>query len=488
MPKILDQSQIRQKKLEKLSQLGMDAYPARVKRTHTCEEVFFEYEKLTKEKGITLVGRLRSIRLHGGSCFAHIEDGTGKIQVYFKKDTLGEKEYQLLTGFTDIGDFLEVTGKLFTTKKGEKTLMIEKAKIISKSLTPLPEKWHGLSDIEIRYRQRYLDLIANPEVKAIFRKRSLIIKFIREFLDGEGFIEVDTPILQSLPGGALAKPFKTHHDALNTDLYLRIAPELYLKRLIIGGFERVYEIGRCFRNEGIDRDHNPEFTQVEFYVAYQDYQWMMEFVEKLIVYLLEKVNKYLMIEYQGNQIDFTAPYPHLTFRDAVKKYVKINIDEYQDRDSLAKKAKEIGLKIDKTFGRGKILDQIYKEWVRPEIINPTFITDYPIELSPLAKKKHDNQNYTERFQLLAGGIELTNAFSEINNPLDQKERFEAQEKLRKAGDEETQRIDYDFLEALEYGMPPTTGIGIGIDRLVALLTNSHNLKEVILFPTLKPKK
>jgi len=488
MPRISDQSQIRKIKLKKLLNSGFNPYPARVKRTYTCEQALVEFDKLKEKINPTLVGRVRSIRLHGGSCFLHIEDGTAKIQIYLKKDKLGNKNYRFLTDTIDIGDFLEVTGQLFLTKKGEKTLLAKNVNIISKSLTPLPEKWHGLSDVEIRYRQRYLDLIANPEIKAIFQKRSLIIKTIREFLDSEDFIEVDTPILQSLPGGALAKPFKTHHETLNIDLYLRIAPELYLKRLIIGGFERVYEIGRCFRNEGIDRDHNPEFTQVEFYAAYQDYKWMMHFVEKLMVYLLEKVNKNLMIEYQGNQIDFTPPYPRLTFREAIKKYVKVDIDEYSDRESLVKKAKEIGLKIDKTFGRGKILDQIYKEWVRPEIINPTFITDYPIELSPLAKKKDGNDKYTERFQLLAGGAELTNAFSEINNPIDQKVRFEAQEKLRKAGDEETQRIDEDFLKALEYGMPPTAGIGIGIDRLVALLTNSHNIKEVILFPTLKPKK
>lgn len=483
-----DEHQARLEKLNKIRQQGFEPYPARVKRTHTCEQAIFLFDKLiAKKEKITLTGRLRAIRGHGGSTFVTIEDGTAQFQVYFKKDELAEHKYKLVQDLSDIGDFIEATGSLFLTKKGEKTLLAENFELLTKALLPLPEKWHGLSDVEIRFRQRYLDLIANPEVKQIFKIRSAIIKAIRQFLEEKDFLEVETPILQPLAGGATAKPFMTHHNALDIDMYLRVAPELYLKRLVVGGLEKVYEIARCFRNEGIDASHNPEFTQVEFYEAYADYNDLMKLIEELLPFILDKIGKKSVVEYEGQKIDFTPPYDRITFKDALKKYAKINIEDYPDRESLAKEAKKQGLKIEKSFGRGKILDELYKDFVRPKLIQPTFLTNHPIELSPLAKKVINDPNYVERFQLIAGGMELCQAYSELNDPTDQLARFTEQQELKKAGDEEAQPMDKDFVEALEHGLPPTAGLGMGIDRLVALLTNTHNIKEVILFPTLRPK-
>jgi len=488
MGRLEEEQKIRLDKLNKIQKSGRNPFPARTKRSHEIQQVIIDFGQIQKSGlAITLAGRIRTIRLHGGSCFCHIEDGSGKFQIYLKKDKIGEKLYNEYKSDIDIGDFIEITGSLFTTKRGEKTLLATNFILLSKSLLPLPEKWHGLTDTEIRYRKRYLDLISNEQIKKIFKKRSALIKSIRTILDNEGFIEVDTPILQSIPGGANAKPFKTHHNTLNTDLYLRIAPELYLKRLIIGGFEKVYEIARCFRNEGIDRDHNPEFTQVEFYAAYWDYQKMMKFTEKMISDIALTVNKQLTLKYGNNEIDFNPPYEKITFVKAIKKYANIDIDK-KDEKELIRITKKIKLKIDKSFNKAKILDEIFKELVRPNLIKPTFITEHPIELSPLAKKLENSPEYVERFQLLVAGTELCNAFSEINDPIDQKERFLMQERMRKSGDDEAQRIDTDFIEALSYGMPPTAGIGIGIDRLAAILADTHNIKEVILFPTLKPKK
>lgn len=487
MPHVSEEYANRLHKLTDAQKAGVLPYPARVDRTNTIEQVLAEFDDLIKKgKPVILVGRIRTIRLHGGSCFAHIEDGSGKMQIYLKLDEVGDKAYEQFNAIFDIGDFIEATGSLFITKRGERTLLVKKYRMISKSLSPLPEKWHGLSDVEIRYRKRYLDLIANPEVGEIFKKRAAIVRTIRKVLDDDGFLEVETPILQQIPGGANAEPFVTHHHALNTDLYLRIAPELYLKRLIVGGFAKVYEIARCFRNEGIDRDHNPEFTQVEFYAAYWDYLKMISFTEELIKELVEVANGKLVIEHDGQEVDFAPPYERVTFRKICQQYAKLDIDDF-DEVGLRKEAKARGVEVDKTFSRGKTLDAIFKDLVRPNIIKPTFIIDYPLELSPLAKKKEDNPKYVERFQLLAAGTELCNAFSELNDPLDQKERFEAQEKMRQAGDKEAQRIDTDYIEAMMYGMPPTAGIGIGIDRLSTMLCGAHNVKEVILFPTLKPK-
>ncbi|MFH1172912.1 MAG: lysine--tRNA ligase [bacterium] len=485
---INDERAARLNKLKAIRAKGFDPYPPRVKRTHTCEQANVFFDQLSEKKEtVSLVGRIKSIRAHGGSTFVHIADGTGKFQIYFKLDELGDRKYEFVKDLLDIGDFIEATGTLFLTKKQEKTLQAENFELLSKALLPLPEKWHGLSDIEIRFRKRYLDLIANPEVKQIFMARSAIIKAIRDFLEEQGFMEVETPILQPLAGGATAKPFITHHNALDIDLYLRVAPELYLKRLIVGGLEKVYEISRCFRNEGIDATHNPEFTQVEFYEAYADYNDHMKLMETLLPYILSRLSKSLVIEHDGQKIDFTPPYPRLTFKDGLQKYAQINLEDYPDRDSLAKVAKEKGLKIDKLFGRGKILDELYKDFVRPKLIRPTFWINHPIELSPLTKKMPDDPNYVERFQLVAGGLELANAFTELNDPTDQLERFSYQSELKDAGDEEAQPADQDFVEALEQGMPPTAGLGLGIDRLVALLTDTHNIKEVILFPTLRPK-
>ena len=478
------------KKLKKIRERGIDPYPSKAERTFFIKEVLERFNQLLKKKKeIILVGRIKSIRLHGGSCFADIEDGSAKIQIYLKKDQLGEEKYNFFTELIDLADFLQVKGKLYLTKRGEKTLLVDDFRLIAKSLRPLPEKWHGLKDIETRFRKRYLDLLSNPEVREIFRKRSLIIKLIRDFLDKRNFLEVETPILQPIPGGAAAKPFITHHNALDIDLYLRVAPELYLKKLIVGGFERVYEVARCFRNEGIDRAHNPEFTQIEFYQAYADYNDLMNLTEELISFLIKELNiKKGIIDYDGNKINLNPPYPKIDYRELMIKQLQLDLDKYPDQTSLFKKARELGVEVDKNAGRGKIIDNIFKELIRPKLINPIFLINHPVDLSPLAKRIPQRPNYVERFQLIIAGMEIVNAFSELNDPLDQGRRFQEQQKLLEKGDEEAQRIDKDFLEALEHGLPPTAGEGIGIDRLVALLTNSHNIKEVILFPTMRPEK
>ena len=492
MSNINNQIDERRDRLEKLKKIEkkINPFPTTAMRTHNNKEAALGFDDLAKkEEKVTLVGRIRSIREHGGSTFAHIEDGTGKIQIYIRKNEVGAENYQFFGDSFDVGDFIEATGTLFLTKKEEKTLMVSEYKMLSKALLPLPEKWHGLTDTEIRYRKRYLDLISNPQVKDIFIKRSLIIETIREFFLKRGFIEVDTPILQPIPGGATAKPFVTHHNALDTDLYLRVAPELYLKRLIVGGYEKVFEIARCFRNEGIDYSHNPEFSQVEFYQAYANYEDLMQLTEELIVTLVKKLHKGIKLEYEEHKITFKAPFSRLTFRQALIDYADIDLEDYPTQEGLMKITKTKGLKVDKSFGRGKLADELYKEFVRKKIINPTFIIDHPVELSPLSKKKEENPGYVERFQLvLGGGIELCNAFSELNDPIDQVARFHDQEKLKKAGDEEAQYFDENFVTALEHGMPPTAGEGIGIDRLVQVLTDSHNIREVILFPILKPNK
>ncbi len=424
MPTINELRKIRLQKLKAIKKAGIESYPATTKRTHCIREALDNFTELSKEKKkIVLAGRIRTIRVHGGSTFLHFEDGGGKIQAYLKQDKLGQKKYKFFLDNFDIGDFIEIKGILFKTKKGEKTLEVADFQILAKSLLPLPEKWHGLQDIEERYRKRYLDLIMNSEVRELFQKRSEIIKKIREFLDKNGFIEVETPILQPIPGGAMARPFKTHLNALNLPLYLRIAPELYLKRLLIGGFEKIYEIGRCFRNEGIDRNHNPDFTMLEWYAAYWDWEDLMKFTEKLM-----------------SQFGIPKNWDRVEYKDIVK-----NNDEKTAFQKLKK---------------------------------PTFVLHLPN--IPLAKRG-------QALQGVVGGIELIKAFTEQNDPIEQKKAFEKQEKLRKKGDKEAQRMDEDFLEALEYGMPPAAGFGLGIDRLVALLTNSHSLREVILFPTMKPK-
>jgi lysyl-tRNA synthetase class 2 len=478
---------IRLKKLEAIQKAGILAYPEKTKRTHKIEEVFEGFSQFSRlKKEIVLAGRICSLREHGGATFLHLEDGTGKIQAYFKKNRIGETGYKFFLNNFDIGDFIEIRGVLFKTKKGEKTIEAANFKILAKSLLPLPEKWHGLKEIEERFRKRYLDLIFNPEVKRKFETRAQIIKEIRDFLEKEGFLEVETPILQLIYGGAKARPFKTHHHALDIDLYLRIAPELYLKRLLVGGFEKVYEIGRVFRNEGIDRYHNPDYTNFEFYWAYADYKDLMRFTERMFENLLKTIFGKLEIIYEGKKINFKAPWPRIELSQLLKKYTKINIEEIHP-ELLKKKAGKLGIKVANGASKAEIADEIYKKFCRPKIQEPSFIIHYPLGFQPLAKALEKNPKKLANFQLVVSGWELVNAFSELNDPIEQRKRFEAQERFFKAGLEEAQRMDEDFLEALEYGMPPAAGFGMGIDRLVALLTDSHSLREIILFPTMRPR-
>jgi len=479
----------RLKKLEAIKKAGVLAFPERTKRSHTCQEVLKNFAKLSQlKKEVILVGRIRSKREHGKATFSHIEDGTDKIQAYFWEDRLGERGYQFFLDNFDIGDFIEVKGILFKTKTGEKTIEVRDFKILAKALLPLPEKWHGLKDVEERFRKRYLDLIFNKKVKEKFKQRCRIIKEIREFLEKEGFLEVETPILQPIYGGAKARPFKTHLNALDIDLYLRISPELYLKRLIIGGFEKVYEISRVFRNEGIDRSHNPDFTILEFYWAYSDYKNLMKFTERLFEDLLKKIFGKLEVKYEGRKINFKTPWPRIEFSQILRKYTKINLEEIH-LEALKKEAKKFGLEVGKGEQKPEIADRIYKKFCLPKIWQPTFIIHHPLGTFPLAKQLTEESSKLASFQLVAGGgWELVLGFSELNDPLEQRKRFEAQEKFFKEGLEGAQRMDTDFLEALEYGMPPATGFGMGIDRLGALLTDSHSLREIILFPTMRPRK
>jgi len=478
---------IRIKKLKKIEHFGFSAYPLTIKRTHKIADAlkgFASFSRLKKE--IILAGRLRLLRVHGGAAFIQIEDGTGIIQGFLKKNRLGEKSYKFFLDSFDIGDFIEIRGILFKTKKGEKTIEIADFNMLAKSLLPLPEKWHGLKDTEERFRKRYLDLIFNPEIKKKFELRSQIIQELRVFLEKQGFLGVETPILQPIYGGARAKPFKTHLNAMNMDLYLRIAPELYLKRLLIGGFEKVYEIGKCFRNEGVDRFHNPDFTMLEFYWAYADYKDLMKLTEQMFAHVLKKVFGKLEITYEGKKINFKAPWPRVEFFQVLKKITGINLEEI-NQQALAREAKKLGLKIEKGTPKAEIADEIFSKVCRSKIIKPTFVIHYPKGFQPLAKSLEKDSTKLANFQLVAGGTELLNAFSELNDPIEQRKRFEEQEKLFKKGFEEAQRKDKDFLEALEYGMPPAAGFGMGIDRLIVLLTNSHSLREVILFPTMKRK-
>ena len=476
-------------KLKKLRKAGVNPYPAVSSRTHMIGEAVDDFDKLAKEgKKLVLVGRVMAKREHGGSTFLDIEDGTARVQLFFKKDSLGEKDYQFFLETIDIGDFIEARGALFKTKQEEKTLLTTHYSLLTKSLLPLPEKWHGLQDVEEKYRKRYLDLLFNPELKAKFRERTRIVEHIRQFLIANGFMEVETPVLQTIPGGANAKPFKTHLNTLGMDLYLRIAPELYLKRLLVGGFERVFEIARNFRNEGMDREHNPEFTMLEFYAAYWDYEKLMNFLEEMLEHVVKGNFGKTKIKFQGKDIDFKGSYKRVTFNELFKKYSGLDYDKSGESD-LKKKAEELGITIEKSMTKGNIGDEIYKKIARPNILAPTFVINHPLEISPLAKKLDDDPEHVARFQLVVGGTEALNGFSELNDPVDQLERFEKQENAaKKLGNEEAHRMDEDFVEALEYGMPPAAGVGIGIDRLVALLTDSHSIREIIIFPLMKPRE
>ncbi|MFA5743155.1 MAG: lysine--tRNA ligase [Candidatus Paceibacterota bacterium] len=478
----------RMKKLETVQKDGLNPFPETSKRTHSLAEAKEQFDQLAADqKEIVVTGRIRSLRPHGGLAFVDIDDGTAKFQAIFIKTKIGPKGFEFFADNFDIGDFIEIRGILFTTKQGEKTIEAADFKMLAKSLRPLPEKWHGLTDVEERYRKRYLDLIFNADIKKKFELRFKIIREIRNFMDNEGFLEVETPILQTLYGGAKAKPFTTHINALDMDVYLRISPELYLKRLLIGGFEKIFEIGKCFRNEGIDKSHNPDFTMMEFYWAYADYRQVMKLAEKMIGSLVEKFFNGEKIIYQGQEIDFKGPWQRMEYTDLLSKYADINYDEISEK-GLAEKARKLGVDIPEGSNKPAIADEIYKKLCRPKLVNPTFLLHYPKGFQPLAKQMDDNPQRLANFQLVIAGVEVVNAFSELNDPVEQRARFQEQESLFKGGFEEAQRSDQEFLEAMEYGMPTAGGFGMGIDRLISLLTDSNSLREVILFPTMKSRE
>lgn len=435
-------------------------------------------------QNVRVAGRIMAMRGQGKVTFADLRDESGTIQLFLKMNTLGEEAYQGLKDL-DIGDFIGVEGNVKRTRKGEITVFAERYEILTKSLRALPEKYHGLTDVETRYRKRYLDMVANPEVIEVFKKRIGMIAIMRSWLVERGYHEVETPMLHPIPGGATARPFITHHNTYDRDLYLRVAPELYLKRLIVGGFEKVFEINRNFRNEGVSTRHNPEFTMMELYVAYQDYMELMEETEALFRAVMEGTNGSLQFDYQGDSIDASGPWKRLALFEAIREYAGIDLEATRDRDEAAKMAESIGISVSPEMGYGKIVDAVMSEKVQANLVQPTFLYDYPIEISPLAKKKRDNPELTERFQAFIGRLELCNAFSELNDPIDQRERFEGQLALRDKGDDEAQHLDEDFLMALEVGMPPTAGLGIGIDRLAMLLTDSASIRDVVLFPQLR---
>lgn len=479
---------VRRQKLDNLISQGIDPFGQRFERTHYAANVVENFDQLEGHE-VALAGRIMATRGHGKAGFAHIQDMSGQIQIYGRINDLGE-QYELFSSL-DIGDIVGVRGEVFRTRTQEITVAVKDLRLLCKSLRPLPEKWHGLKDVELRYRQRYVDLIVNPEVKEVFVLRSKIIKSIRDFMDSKGFLEVETPTMHTIPGGATARPFITHHNALDIDLYLRIALELHLKRLLVGGFEKVYEMGRIFRNEGISTKHNPEFTMLELYQSYADYTVMMELVEQLVAYIGETVLGTLEIVYQGQKIDLTPPWTRLTMLEAIEKYVGIDFSavDANDEQALQEIAQQFDIEAEgKQLSKGNLINAVFENSVEPLLIQPTFIMDYPIEISPLAKKKPDNPGLTYRFEAFIGTFELANAFSELNDPIDQKERFVKQMELRAAGDDEAHTMDEDFIRALEYGMPPAGGMGIGIDRLIMVLTDSASIRDVILFPTMRPRE
>jgi len=481
---------ITEQRLDSLNRIrarGIDPYPHSYHLSHTIREVITLFEQQGESsQDISLAGRIMSKRSIGKMSFLDIRDSSGKIQLSLRYDLLGKEKYEFLKDI-DIGDIIGAKGKLFRTKSGELTLEVSDFTMLSKSLRPLPEKWHGLADVEKRYRQRYLDLISNEENKNIFILRSKIITALRNFLDKQGFVEVETPVLQPHAGGALARPFVTHHHALGEDLYLRIALELHLKRLVVGGFDKVYEIGRAFRNEGISVRHNPEFTLLECYQAYSDYSDMMRLVEEMLVQIAQEVLGDTKLACNGKTIDLGLPWQRLYLREALKEYGGIDFEDYPDAASLRKRMTEMGMEVDPGKGRGRLIDELISTFVEPKLFQPTFLLDYPVEMSPLAKSKRGNERLVERFEGFVAGMEIANAFTELNDPLEQRERFRQQLKEQVA-DEEVEIADEDFLQALEYGMPPTGGLGIGIDRLVMLLAGQQSVREVILFPQLKTKE
>ena len=478
--------QIRREKLAALQQAGADPYEITTfDQAEHSADILNDYEAY-EGKTVSIAGRMMSKRIMGKASFAHVLDGEGDIQIYVKRDDVGEESYAAFKQF-DIGDIVGVTGTVFKTRTGETSVHVSAIRLLSKSLRPLPEKFHGLKDPELRYRQRFVDLIVNPEVRDTFKKRSRIIAEIRRFMDGRGFIEVETPVLNTTASGASARPFITHHNTLDIDMYMRIATELHLKECIVGGLERVYEIGRLFRNEGMDATHNPEFTTIEAYQSYTDLYGMMELAESLISHCCTAVNGTTKITYQGTEIDLTPPFARITMNDAVKQYTGVDFYGLSSDEEARERARALGLEIkDKTATRGKLLAEAFDAFVEDKLVQPTFVTDYPVEISPLSKRKPGHPEITERFELFIANHEYANAFSELNDPIDQRNRFVQQALERQKGDDEAMMIDEDFCLALEYGMPPTGGIGIGVDRLVMLLTDESSIRDVLLFPTMKP--
>lgn len=483
-----EQFEQRKEKLEQLKDSGINPFANDFKPIHLASDLISKYGELSEDElkdssdEFSLAGRVMAIRDFGKSLFFHIADRSGRIQGYIKRDVVGEDEHKAFKKFVDLGDFVGIKGNLFKTRTGELTLNVTEYKFLTKSLHPLPEKWHGLKDVEVRYRQRYLDLVSNPEIKEIFLTRSKIIKLIREFLDNRDFVEVETPILHPIAGGAAARPFETHHNALDLDLVLRIAPELYLKRLVVGGIERVYEVGRIFRNEGVSTQHNPEFTMMELYQAYATYEDLMDMTEELICHISHEIKNTLKFEYEGVEIDLTRPWKRMEISESIRE--ELGDEVLSDDKELFKKADSLG--IDHKGIRGKAITEIFECIFEERLINPTFVYGFPLDVSPLARKNEENPEITDRFELYIFGREIANAFSELNDPVDQKERFEKQIELKNKGEEETHEMDQDYVTALEHGMPPTAGEGIGIDRLVMLFTNSPSIREVIFFPHLRP--
>ena len=493
-----EQEIIRREKLTKLKELGINPYPAPLYPVNTTSnDILTHYEE---GKEVIVAGRLMSLRVQGKASFATLQDSEGSVQLYFNRDEMCPDEDKTLYNevfkkLLDLGDFIGVEGYLFITKMGEKTVMVKNFTLLSKVLRPLPMpkvdadgKVHdAFTDPEQRYRMRYVDLVVNPQVKEVFIKRTKLFNAMRQFFNEAGYLEVETPVLQAIPGGASARPFITHHNALDIPLYMRIANELYLKRLIVGGFDGVYEFSKNFRNEGMDRTHNPEFTAMEIYVAYKDYHWMMDFTERLLEHCAIAVNGTTKATFGAHTVDFKAPYPRVTMTDAIKQFTGFDITG-KTEEELRAFAHSIGIAVDETMGKGKLIDEIFGEKCEGNFIQPTFITDYPKEMSPLTKEHRDNPDLTERFELMVCGKEIANAYSELNDPIDQRERFEEQLRLSEKGDDEAMFIDQDFLRALEYGMPPTSGLGIGMDRLIMFLTNNESIQEVLFFPQMRPEK
>ncbi|NLW23454.1 MAG: lysine--tRNA ligase [Tissierellia bacterium] len=482
---INEMRKIRREKLKQLIEMGENPFLVeRYDFTHHSTVIKENFEEL-EEKEVSVAGRIMSRRGHGKVSFMDLQDSKGKIQIFIKIDIIGEENYNKLN-LLDIGDIIGVKGEVFKTKTGEISIRAKEIKLLTKSLQILPEKFHGLKDQDLRYRQRYVDLIVNPEVKEVFILRSKIIRAIREFLDNRGFLEVDTPILNTVAGGANARPFITHHNTLDIDMYLRIANELYLKRLIVGGFEKVYEMGRMFRNEGMSYKHNPEFTSIELYQAYADYEDMMKITEELVAYVAEKSLGTTKINYQGQEIDLSPPWRRLTMIDAIKEYVGVDFNNIDTDEEAIEVAKAKGLEVEPGMKRGHIISEMFEEFCEKHLVQPTFITHHPVEVSPLAKRNAEDPRLTNRFEAFINTWEIANAFSELNDPIDQKERFLEQVKQREAGDQEAHMMDTDFINALEVGLPPTGGLGIGVDRLIIILTNQPSIRDVILFPTMKP--